>query len=117
MFNSFPQFQDNLTRAGLLDTVVPIVAGSGVAGRHWRTPLGLVFIDGGHSLAAATTDYEVWTPQIKPGGLLVIHDIFPDPADGGRPPFEIYQRALHSGSFELQQMVKTLGILRKIESE
>jgi predicted O-methyltransferase YrrM len=117
VFNSFPQFQDNLTRAGLLDTVVPIVAGSGVAGRHWRTPLGLVFIDGGHSLEAATTDYEVWTPQIKPGGLLVIHDIFPDPADGGRPPFEIYQRALHSGNFELQEMVKTLGILRKIESE
>ena len=34
------------------------------------------------------------------GGLLAIHDVFPDPADGGRPPYDVYLRALASGSFD-----------------
>ncbi|MEJ6670328.1 MAG: putative O-methyltransferase YrrM [Candidatus Azotimanducaceae bacterium] len=113
LFDSFTVFRSNIKAAQLEDTVIPIVAASQVAGRHWQTPLGLVFIDGGHSSQAATIDYEVWSPWVAPGGLLLIHDIFPDPKDGGRPPFEIYQAALASGGFELLRMVKTLGILRR----
>ena len=113
LFDSFAVFRSNIMAAQLDDTVIPIVAASKVAGRNWQTPLGLVFIDGGHSSQAATIDYEVWSPWVVPGGLLVIHDIFPDPKDGGRPPFEIYQAALASGKFELLRMVKTLGILRR----
>ncbi|MCO4830248.1 MAG: class I SAM-dependent methyltransferase [Gammaproteobacteria bacterium] len=113
LFDSFPVFRSNILAAQLEDTVIPIVAASQVAGRNWQTPLGLLFIDGGHSSQAATIDYEVWSPWVVPGGLLLIHDIFPDPKDGGRPPFEIYQMALASGKFELIRMVKTLGILRR----
>ncbi len=93
---------------------MPIVAPSAVAGRHWRTPLGLVFIDGGHSMDAAVADYETWSPHVVAAGLLLIHDVFPDPNDGGRPPFEIYQRALASGHYEQLEMVETLAILKKI---
>ncbi|MEW6018459.1 MAG: class I SAM-dependent methyltransferase, partial [Pseudomonadota bacterium] len=35
-------------------------------------------------------------------------------ADGGRPPFEIYQRALASDLFEEVEAVKSLRILRKL---
>lgn len=112
--DSFPLFRDTLRRAGLEDTVVPVVAPSAVAARAWATPLAMVFIDGGHSMEAALADYRAWAPRLMTGGILAIHDIFPDPADGGRPPFEIWQLARRSGLFEEVAMVKTLGLLRRL---
>lgn len=113
--DTFPEFRRNLDRAGLSDSVVPIVAGTRQAGRHWHTPLGMVFIDGGHSEAAALTDYRTWAPHILPGGVLAVHDIFPDPADGGQAPHHIYQLALASGLFEPLEMVCTLGALKRLD--
>ena len=115
LMDSFHHFRSNMRAADLEEFVVPIVAPSAVAARHWSTPLGLVFIDGGHSLDAAMTDYRSWSRHIVPGGYLAIHDIFPDPADGGQAPYEIYKLALASAQFELVAMVKTLGILRRIQ--
>lgn len=112
--DTFPEFRRNLDRAGLSESVVPIVAGTQAAGRHWRTPLGMVFIDGGHSEAAALTDYRTWAPHLIPGGILAIHDIFPNPEDGGQAPHHIYQLALASGLFEPLPMVKTLGALKRL---
>ncbi len=112
--DSFPSFRRNLARAGLESVVVPMVATSAMVARFWQTPLAMVFIDGGHSMAAALLDYQRWAPRVMPGGLLAIHDIFPDPADGGRPPYEIYQLAIASGLFEVLPMTKTLGLLRRI---
>lgn len=111
--DSLPAFRRTLAYAGLEDTVVPIVASSAQAGRYWQTPLSLVFIDGGHSLEAAVTDYETWAPHIAQGGWLAIHDIFPNPEDGGQAPYEIYQRAQASGLFIVEEMTKTLGVLRR----
>lgn len=112
--DSFREFRRTLALAELEDTVVPIVAPSALAARHWAMPLGMVFIDGGHSMAAALTDYRCWAPHIVRGGLLAIHDVFPNPADGGRPPFEIWQLAQQSGLFEPMPLLKTLGILRRL---
>ncbi|WP_105104370.1 class I SAM-dependent methyltransferase [Microbulbifer pacificus] len=115
LMDSFRNFRSTMRAADLEEFVVPVVASSAVAARHWNTPLSLVFIDGGHSLQAAMTDYRCWTRHIVPGGYLAIHDIFPDPADGGQAPYEIYKLALASAQFELVEMVKTLGILRRIQ--
>lgn len=112
--DSFREFRHTLARAQLEDVVVPIVAPSALAARHWAIPLGMVFIDGGHSMAAALTDYRCWAPHVVRGGLLAIHDVFPDPADGGRPPFEIWQLAQQSGLFEAMPLIKTLGLLRRL---
>lgn len=112
--DTFPEFRRNLDRAGLTDSVVPIVAGTRAAGRHWRTPLGMVFIDGGHSDEAALTDYRTWAPHIVPGGILAIHDVFPNPEEGGQAPHHIYRLALASGLFEPLPMVKTLGALQRL---
>ncbi|GAB2900078.1 class I SAM-dependent methyltransferase [Microbulbifer echini] len=114
LMDSFRTFRTNMRAAELEDWVVPVVASSAVAARHWNTPLGLVFIDGGHSLEAAMTDYRSWSRHIVPGGYLAIHDIFPDPADGGQAPYDIYKLALASAQFELVETVDTLGILRRI---
>ncbi len=113
LMNSFEEFRANMRRAGLEDTVVPVVASTAVAARAWRTPLGMVFIDGGHSRAAAQADYRCWTPWLLADGILAIHDLFPDPADGGQAPWEIYQLALASGLFDELARVESLGLLRR----
>jgi predicted O-methyltransferase YrrM len=97
--DTLPALRATLAAAGLEDDVVVVVGRSAEVARLWRTPLGLVFIDGGHTDAAAVTDYEGWAPWVAPGGVLAIHDVFPDPADGGQAPYRIYQRALKSGAF------------------
>lgn len=112
--DSLPEFRRTLARAGLEDTVVAIAAPSALVARHWRTPLAFVFIDGGHSMQAALDDYRLWAPHVMPGGMLAIHDIFPDPSKGGRPPYEIYRLALASGLFAESGMTGSLGLLTRL---
>lgn len=112
--DSFGEFRTTIRRAGLESTVVPIVAPSVVAARDWATPLGMVFIDGGHSLEAALNDYRSWSTCIVKGGVLAIHDIFPDPNDGGQAPYTIWKMAVASGLFEELPIIGTLGVLRRM---
>jgi predicted O-methyltransferase YrrM len=112
LIDSFPYFRDTIQKAGLEEVVVPMVTKSQVAARDWAIPLGLVFIDGGHSYEAVMTDYQCWHTHLLAGGLLVFHDIFLDPAEGGQAPYEVYKVALASGKFEELPMTKTLGVLR-----
>jgi predicted O-methyltransferase YrrM len=112
LIDSFPCFRATIQKAGLEEVVVPMITKSNVAARDWSTPLGLVFIDGGHSYEAVITDYSCWYPHLLLGGFLVFHDIFLDPAEGGQAPYEVYKVALTSGQFEELPMTKTLGVLR-----
>ena len=99
--DTLPVFRRTIEDAGLEDAVVAVVGTSATVARHWRTPLALLFIDGGHGEEPAHADYEGWSPRVAPGGLLLIHDVFPDPADGGRPPYEIWLRARDDGFEEV----------------
>ena len=111
--DTFATFRETLRQADLLDTVVPLVCRSHVAARHWETRLAMVFIDGGHAVETVRLDYDSWVEHIMPGGYLVFHDIFPNPAEGGQAPYDIYRTALSSGWFHEEPMIKTLGILRR----
>ena len=111
--DTFPHFRRTLEAAGLEETVVPMVCRSHVAARWWRTPLALVFIDGGHAFETAHADYSAWAGHIIPGGLLLIHDIFENPEDGGQAPYEVFCLALASGLFFLEERCKSLGVLRR----
>jgi MMP 1-O-methyltransferase len=113
LIDSFPYFRAVLQRSGLDEVVVPLVSKSHVVARDWATPLGMVFIDGGHDYNTVITDYNFWHPHLLSGGFLVFHDIFLDPAEGGQAPYEVYKLALASGQFESMPMTKTLGILRR----
>ncbi len=112
--DTLPVFRRTIHDAGLEGTVVAIVADAPTLGRHWTTPLGFLFIDGGHGPEPAHRDYETWVPHVVVGGTLAIHDVFPDPADGGRPPFEIYRRALESAAFEEVSATGSLRVLRRV---
>jgi predicted O-methyltransferase YrrM len=112
--DTFRLFRSALERAGLEDTVVPLVCRSDIAARAWATPLSLVFIDGGHAIETAYTDYNCWARHIIPNGYLAIHDIFEDPREGGQAPYYLYQMAAASGPFRELDRTKTLGVLQRL---
>jgi predicted O-methyltransferase YrrM len=113
--DTLPFFRRTVHDAGLEDVVVALVGHSATVAATWTTPLSMLFIDGGHGEQPADDDYAGWTPKVAVGGLLIIHDVFPDPADGGRPPYErIYLPALESGAFVELNAVGSLRVLRRI---
>ncbi|MGW7455821.1 class I SAM-dependent methyltransferase [Streptomyces sp. NPDC054787] len=116
LMDTLPTFRRTLHRAGLEDHVIAIVGRSPQVAAAWGGKLGFVFIDGGHTDEHATGDYEGWAPHVAPGGTLVIHDVFPDPADGGQAPYRIYLRALASGAFEEISVTDSLRVLRRTGS-
>lgn len=115
VMDTLPTFRRAMFGAGLESTVTAVVGDSPGVASWWSTPAAMVFIDGGHGDEPAATDYRCWAPKVAPGGLLAIHDVFPDPADGGRPPYErIYLPALGSGDFEEVRAVGSLRVLRRL---
>ena len=112
--DTLPFFRRTIERAGLEDAVVAVVGDSPVIAANWRTPLGLVFVDGGHALGVVLDDYEAWSPHVAAGGALVFHDVFEDPRDGGQAPFEVWKRAVASGQFTPVSTTGSLRVLRRI---
>ncbi|MDG4860847.1 class I SAM-dependent methyltransferase [Streptomyces sp. T-3] len=113
--DTLPTFRRTLHRAGLEEHVIAMVGRSPQVAKVWGGPLGLVFIDGGHTDEHATGDYEGWAPHVAEGGLLVIHDVFPDPVDEwtGQAPYRVYLRALESGAFTEVSATDSLRVLRR----
>ena len=107
-------FRHTIADADLESSVIAVVGDSPVVAAHWSSQAALVFIDGGHGAEPAHADYENWTPKIAQRGLLCIHDVFENPADGGRPPYEIYCRAIESGRFIDVRAVGSLRVLRRV---
>jgi MMP 1-O-methyltransferase len=115
--DTLPWFRRTIHDAGLEGTVVAVVGSSPAVAAAWATPLALLFIDGGHGIEPARLDYEGWTPHVVEGGVLVIHDVFDDPKQGGRAPYEqIYLPALRSGLFTEERAVGSLRVLRRVPS-
>ena len=114
--DTLPLFRATIDDAGLDDVVVGVVGRSATVAAHWRTPLAMLFIDGGHGAEPARADFDGWTPWVAMGGTLAIHDVFPDPDDGGRPPYEqIFLPALDSGRFRLRSATGSLRVLTRVD--
>ena len=112
--DTLTMFRRNIRLAGLENEVIPVVTDSTRFARSWSGQLGMVFIDGGHSLSAALADFRAWAPRVLPGGILAIHDVFPDPSEGGQAPFTIWRLAQQSGLFESLEGIGSLRGLRRI---
>ena len=117
LMDTLPVFRRTIALAGLEDQVVAIVGRSTTVSARWRTPLSLLFIDGGHAEVHAQNDYAGWAPWVMRGGALAIHDVFADPADGGQAPYHVFQRALASGAFEEAEAVGSMRVLRRARGE
>jgi predicted O-methyltransferase YrrM len=97
--DTLPVFRRTIEAAGVEDVVVAVVGDSPTVARHWQTPLAFLFIDGGHGDDPAWADYRTWEPKLTIGGTLAIHDVFADPLEGGRPPYELYCHAIETGAY------------------
>ncbi len=111
--DTLPFFRRTMEDAGVEDVVVAVIGGSHTVARSWATPLGLLFIDGGHAFEVALADFEGWAPNVAAGGILAFHDIFEDPAEGGQAPFEVWKHAVASGDFEPVSTTGSLRVLRR----
>ena len=115
VMDTLPYFRDAIFAAGLEHVVIALVGHSGVIARNWTTPLSFLFIDGGHGEEPAKADFNGWVPKVKEGGILAIHDVFPNPKDGGRPPYEqIYLPAIESGNWNEVHVEGSLRILKRV---
>ena len=94
--DTLTHWRRSIAKTGLESSVVGVVGDSPTMASLWDRPLCFCFIDGGHGAEPAWADFRGWSPRVADGGWLAIHDVFPDPADGGRPPFELYRAALES---------------------
>ena len=112
--DTLPHWRRAVADAGLEGVVVGVVGDSPTVAACWRTPLAFCFIDGGHGEEPAWADFRGWAPHVTPGGWLAIHDVFPDPADGGRPPYELWVAALGSGEWEEDGACGSLRVLRRV---
>ncbi len=113
LMDTLPVFRRTIARAGLEDQVVAVIGRSTTVSAHWRTPLSMLFIDGGHAEEHAQNDYTGWARWLVRDGLLVIHDVFSDPADGGQPPYHVFLRALESGAFAEVETLGSMRVLRR----
>jgi predicted O-methyltransferase YrrM len=113
-FDTLPTLRHTLDAAELDDNVVAVVGKSALVARTWRTPLEFLFIDGGHTDEAAQKDFDGWAKWVAIGGALVIHDVFPDPNDGGQAPYRIYRRALDTGAFREVAVTGSMRLLERV---
>jgi predicted O-methyltransferase YrrM len=114
LMDTLPTFRKTIARAGLEDEVIAVVGRSGTVAQHWRTSVALLFIDGGHSEEPAQADFTGFARWVQPGGVLVIHDVFERPEDGGQAPFHVWERAVAGGAFKPAGRVGSMRVLRRI---
>jgi MMP 1-O-methyltransferase len=112
--DTLPRWRRTMERAGLESSVIGLVGDSPTVSSRWSTPLAFCFIDGGHGDEPAWADYRGWSPNVLPDGWLAIHDVFPDPADGGQPPYDIWRAAVESGDFVEDGECGSLRVLRRL---
>jgi predicted O-methyltransferase YrrM len=114
--DTLPHWRHTMTVTGLEGSVMGVVGDSPTLAARWNRPLAFCFIDGGHGDEPAWADFRGWAPHVAVGGWLAIHDVFPDPADGGRPPYELYLAALDSGEFVDDGVCGSLRVLRRVRA-
>jgi len=112
--DTLPFWRKTIVSAGLGKSVVGLVGDSPTVSARWQTPVDFCFIDGGHGSDPAWADFNGWSPKVAVGGVLAIHDVFPNPADGGRPPYELWCAALASGEYEESGETGSLRLLKRV---
>jgi MMP 1-O-methyltransferase len=112
--DTLPYWRAAVDGAGLGEWVVGVVGDSPAIAARWRTPVDLCFIDGGHGEEPAWADFRGWSPHVAVGGWLAIHDVFENPADGGRPPYELWRAAVDSREFVPDGACGSLRVLKRV---
>jgi predicted O-methyltransferase YrrM len=112
---TLPFLRRTLWDAGLDDVVSIVVGTTQQVGRWWSSSLEFLFLDGNHTEEVAQHDYAAFAPFVVTGGVLCIHDVFENPEDGGRPPYNVLRRAVDTGAFEERSTTGSLRVLTRTD--
>jgi MMP 1-O-methyltransferase len=105
------RFDENMRAAGLSDWVQVHQGTAENIALGWTLPIDLLFFDGDQSPAGARAAYEGWSPWLKPGGVIALHNSNPREYDAEhdghyliavddiRPPRYIRRRLVGSITF------------------
>lgn len=72
----YGEFQANLIACGVQEIVHVLIGRSDEYYSYFKESLGLLFIDGGHEMKTVQADLNAFLPRLKPGGLLLMHDVY-----------------------------------------
>ncbi|MCH7526295.1 MAG: class I SAM-dependent methyltransferase [Planctomycetes bacterium] len=73
--NTLGAFTEQIRRAGVEDVVEPLVGRTQDMARMYPGgPIRLLLIDADHSYEGVRRDFELWSPHVRPGGIVVFHD-------------------------------------------
>ncbi|MFL6240626.1 MAG: class I SAM-dependent methyltransferase [Actinomycetes bacterium] len=111
--DTLPHFRRTTAVAGVDDVVVGVIAKSEVLASLWALRIAFLFLDGSHTDESAQRDLACWSPHLAPGGTLAIHDVFPNPDDGGQAPYRMYLRAIETGDYDELAATGSLRVLRR----
>jgi predicted O-methyltransferase YrrM len=111
--DTLPHFRRTTALAGVEDVVVGVIATSEVLASLWALPVAFLFLDGSHTDESAQRDLACWSPHVARGGTLAIHDVFPNPDEGGQAPYRMYRTALETGGYDELPGTGSLRILRR----
>lgn len=114
--DTLPSLRHTLHDAALEDVVNVLVATTAQVAGWWTSPLTLLFLDGNHTEQTAQHDYAAFARHLVHGGLLAVHDVFPDPREGGQPPWHVVQRAQDSGAFTPVSVHGSLRVLVRTDN-
>ncbi|MGB2713341.1 MAG: class I SAM-dependent methyltransferase [Vicinamibacterales bacterium] len=79
-------------------------------------PVDLVFIDGDHSYEGLVSDWRAWSPLVRAGGVICLHDSRSTPErriDGAGSVRATSEVVLTDPAFELVEQVDSLTIVRR----
>ncbi|TWP36084.1 class I SAM-dependent methyltransferase [Leekyejoonella antrihumi] len=110
--DTLPRFRPVLDE--LEDCCSAVVARTEVVAQWWSSPIELLFLDGNHTEPIALHDYRSFARHLTPGALLIVHDVFPNPDDGGQAPWHVVESAMHSGGFGQVSVHGSLRVLRRL---
>ncbi|MBL8749881.1 MAG: class I SAM-dependent methyltransferase [Planctomycetes bacterium] len=67
-------FERNLRGAGIRELVDVQHAFGRECAARWHEPIDMLFLHGDHDHEAVARDYRDWSPHVRPGGYLVMHE-------------------------------------------
>ena len=70
-------FDRNIRRCGVAGIVHTREGYSYEVAQGWKDPIDVLFIDANHEYACVHRDFMLWSPFVKSGGIIALHDVSP----------------------------------------
>jgi predicted O-methyltransferase YrrM len=102
------RFDRNIRAAGLCEWVEVHVGKAAQIAQAWRDSVDLLFLDGDQSREGVREAYEAWSPFLKAGGVIALHNSVPpsrDPTHDGH--LRVATESIHAPEYANVRTVTT----------